>query len=373
MNIRNDLKDYIENVIFKEYEKNEVGHGINHIKYVIRRSLMFARDIDNINLEMVYVIAAYHDIGHHIDYKNHEKVSADILLNDNKLKEFFNEEEINIMSIAVEDHRASNNSIPRNIYGKIVSSADRNTSVDETLRRCYSHNLTHRNNLTLEERLEECRLFLLKKFGISGYARDKIFFKDLEYDKYLDDLTKLASNKEEFDKKIKKIGEFMEYLQVFDEFKNKLDEKIDRELKKTLTGNKYFMIVLLFIENDNKFLLQKTSVKRNSEIATTGGHVSYGDDGYITVIKEAKEELGITLDKQLLKLVDTIKWNNCYMEIYYTNQSVDIDSLMIQEDEVESVNWYSIDEINELINDNKFRKGNIKPFERILEYRKGVT
>lgn len=164
----------------------------------------------------------------------------------------------------------------------------------------------------------------------------------------------------------------MEYLQVFDEFKNKLDEKINRELKKILTGNKYFMIVLLFIENDKKFLLQKTSVKRNSEIATTGGHVTYGDDGYITVIKEANEELGIILDKQLLKLVDTITFNNCYVELYYTNQKVDINEIKIQEEEVDSVDWYSIDEINNLILDNKFRKGNIKPFNKVLEYRKGV-
>lgn len=162
----------------------------------------------------------------------------------------------------------------------------------------------------------------------------------------------------------------MEYLQVFDEFKNKLDEKIDRELKKTLTGNKYFMIVLIFIENDNKFLLQKTSINRNSEIATTGGHVTYGDDGYITVLKEAKEELGITLDKELLNLVDTITFGNCYVEIYYTKQKIDINEIKIQEEEVESVDWYNIDEINTLIQENKFRKGNIEPFKKILEYRK---
>ena len=135
----------------------------------------------------------------------------------------------------------------------------------------------------------------------------------------------------------------MEYLQVFDENKNMLDEKIDRELKKTLTGNKFFMIVLLFIENESKFLLQKTSVLRNSEIATTGGHVIFGDDGYKTVFKEAKEELGVILDKTLLKYVETIIRNNCYMEVYYTNQKIDINDIVIQEEEVECVNWYSID------------------------------
>ena len=183
--IRESLKKYIETVIFNEYKNNEPGHGISHIEYVIKRSLEFAKQIENINIEMVYVVAAYHDIGHHIDRKNHEKVSADILLSDLKLKEFFSDEEIKVMSIAIRDHRASSNSIPRNIYGKIVSSADRNTDVLKTLERCYSYNLKHSPYLTEEETLEDCRLFLLKKYGINGYARDKMFFEDLKYDKYL--------------------------------------------------------------------------------------------------------------------------------------------------------------------------------------------
>ncbi len=200
--IREELKNYIEKIIFKEYEKNDLGHGIEHIKYVIRRSMKFAKDIDNINREMVYVIAAYHDIGHHLDAKNHEKISADMLLNDAKLKEFFTDEEIEVMSIAIEDHRSSSDTLPRNIYGKIVSSADRNVNVLKTLERCYYYNLNHHPDLSNEDRLEECRMFLLKKYGPSGYARNKMFFDDDEYDKYLEDLTNLASNKEEFAKQI---------------------------------------------------------------------------------------------------------------------------------------------------------------------------
>lgn len=88
-----------------------------------------------------------------------------------------------------------------------------------------------------------------------------------------------------------------------------LNEKIERSLKLTLTGNKYCMLIMLFIENDKgEFLLQKTSKSRNSEIATTGGHVTYGDDGFKTTIKEAKEELGVNLLPEDLKYVDTIVW-----------------------------------------------------------------
>ena len=38
MRINSKLKKYIENEILPEYRKNEVGHGIDHIKYVIDRS-----------------------------------------------------------------------------------------------------------------------------------------------------------------------------------------------------------------------------------------------------------------------------------------------------------------------------------------------
>ena len=133
MKINSDLKDYIEKNIFPEYSKNEPAHNIDHIKYVINRSLKFASNLENINYDMVYVIAAYHDIGHYIDAKNHEKVSADMLLEDMNLRKFFTEEEIKIMSEAIYDHRASLEGEPRSIYGKIVSSADRNTLVEVPL------------------------------------------------------------------------------------------------------------------------------------------------------------------------------------------------------------------------------------------------
>lgn len=163
----------------------------------------------------------------------------------------------------------------------------------------------------------------------------------------------------------------MEYLQIFDENKNMLNEKVERSLKKSLTGNKYFMVILLFIENsEGKFLLQKTSKSRNSEIATTGGHVEFGDDGLKTTIKEAKEELGLTLLPTDLNYIDTTTWGPGFVEIYYTNKRININELILQEDEVECVNWYSIDEINKLIEEEKLRKGNIEPFKKVLEYKK---
>ncbi len=200
------LIQYIEENIFPSYEKNDKGHNLDHIKYVIKRSFKFAKNIENINYNMVYVIAAYHDIGHYIDSKNHEKVSANILLDDKNLKEFFSDEEIKIMSEAIYDHRASLNGNPRSTYGEIVSTADRETRVDVQLQRMYEYRLTHYPEKTLEWMIENTRLYVINKFGKKGYATEKIFFEDHEYKKFLKELSTLSKNEKEFKKKFLKVN-----------------------------------------------------------------------------------------------------------------------------------------------------------------------
>ena len=92
--VNEELKKYIEDNIFPEYNKNEKGHGIEHIKYVINRSFELVEENNlDVNLNMVYVIAAFHDIGHHIDAKTHEIISADIMSKDKALPKFFNKDE----------------------------------------------------------------------------------------------------------------------------------------------------------------------------------------------------------------------------------------------------------------------------------------
>lgn len=198
MQINKKLQDYIENNIFPSYKKNDLGHNLDHVKYVIERSLKFASKVTNINYDMVYTIAAYHDIGHYIDAKNHEKISAEMLLADKNLRTFFSEDEIKIMSEAVYDHRASLEGEPRSIYGKIVSSADRNTLVDVPLKRTYAYRIKHNPTATLNEIIEESRQHIISKYGKEGYATEKMYFEDLDYKKFLDDISILANNKVKF-------------------------------------------------------------------------------------------------------------------------------------------------------------------------------
>ena len=200
--INRELKKYIETNIFPSYQKNDLGHNLDHIKYVIKRSLKFAKQVDNINYDMVYAVAAYHDIGHYIDAKNHEKISADILFKDQKLREFFDEEQIKIMYEAVFDHRASKQKEPRNIYGKIVLSADNCISVDEMIKKTYEYIIYHRPNEELEQVIEDSRQHTINKYGKNGYAIKNTYFKDIEYEKFLKNMTELSEDKEKFKNKL---------------------------------------------------------------------------------------------------------------------------------------------------------------------------
>ena len=195
--INQELKDYIENNIFPEYNKNEIGHGIEHIKYVIDRSFELVKENNlDVNLDMVYTIASYHDIGHHIDSKRHEIISADMMSKDKNLEKYFSNQELTIIKEAIEDHRASSKNDPRSIYGRIVSSADRNNNVEDCLRRTYTYGKKLNPDATDEELFIRAYDVLVNKFGEDGYA--KFYFKDKQYEDFLKKIRLLLRNKENF-------------------------------------------------------------------------------------------------------------------------------------------------------------------------------
>ncbi len=199
MNINKDLENYIETEIFPQYEKNDSGHSLEHIDYVLKRCFKFSEQFQNINYNILYTIAAFHDIAHHIDKKNHEKLSAEFFYNNEKMKVLFTEEERIIIKEAIEDHRASSNTEPRSDYGKIISSADRSTDIDDFLRRTHAYTLKHFPICTKEEALKRAYEHTEQKYGKAGYA--KHYVKDEEYENFRENINSLLLNKENFTKK----------------------------------------------------------------------------------------------------------------------------------------------------------------------------
>ena len=162
----------------------------------------------------------------------------------------------------------------------------------------------------------------------------------------------------------------MEYLDLYDVNKNLTGEKIVRgKGKPQVPENNYINIVIIFMQNsEGKFLFQITSKEKGNEIATTGGHVKSGQTSYEAILAEVDEELGLDISKEDVKMIDSYIFGVAFMDVYYLNKDINISDLKLQVDEVESVEWFPIDRIKELINEGKVRKGNIKAFESILNY-----
>ncbi len=199
-----DLKKYIDDEIMPQYALNDSGHSAEHIRYVTERCMRFAGQFEKIDTDILFAIAAFHDIAHHIDKKNHERLSAEIFFADNMMKRFFSDEQRLLIKEAIEDHRASLGTPPRSDYGKIISSADRSTDADEFLRRTHAYTLRHSPESTAEQMIERAFEHTLDKYGDGGYA--KHYVKDEEYENFRREISRILGDKALFTEKYRKLN-----------------------------------------------------------------------------------------------------------------------------------------------------------------------
>ena len=111
-----DLREFIETQILPQYAQFDKAHNLEHVTRVIRSSLELVRTTGAV-INMVYTIAAYHDIGMSGPRAVHHLTGGKIIAADARLKKWFSAEQIKIMKEAIEDHRASASHAPRSIYG----------------------------------------------------------------------------------------------------------------------------------------------------------------------------------------------------------------------------------------------------------------
>jgi uncharacterized protein len=202
MNIFPDLKNYVEQSILPRYNALDNGHNISHVTKVIDESLVLARQFD-VDMNMVYVIAAYHDIGIEQNRELHHIFSGEILASDKNLKKWFSQQQIEIMREAVEDHRASNKYEPRSIYGKIVAEADRDISLHTILRRTIQFGLKNNPDKDFEFQFERAHKHIINKYGEKGYL--KLYLNSEKNEKGLAEVRYAINDKETLRNICKKI------------------------------------------------------------------------------------------------------------------------------------------------------------------------
>lgn len=176
--VSQEIINYVEREIIPRYASFDKAHQDSHVKMVIEQSLKLSEHTPTMNIDMVYVIAAFHDLGLTNGRENHHKESRKILDADEFVKSHFTKEQIQIMGEAVEDHRASNSMRPRNEYGLIVAEADRFIEPQTIIRRTIQYGIANYPQLDRTGHYQRTIEHLNKKYGPEGYLKVWIPWSD---------------------------------------------------------------------------------------------------------------------------------------------------------------------------------------------------
>ena len=186
-----DLVEFIETKILPKYAEFDRAHNLEHVTRVIRRSIDLVKTT-GADINMVYTVAAYHDLGMSGPRAIHHLTGGKILAADNRLKKWFSPEQIKIMKEAIEDHRASASRAPRSLYGKIIAEADRDIDVEVVIRRTIQYGLSNYAGLDKEEHWNRFKEHLDSKYSVNGYIR--LWLPKSPNEKNLNDLRNLIAD-----------------------------------------------------------------------------------------------------------------------------------------------------------------------------------
>ncbi len=165
-----ELQQYVENEIIPRYEAFDKAHRVDHVRTVIAESLRLASFYD-VDEDMVYAVAAFHDTGLAEGRETHHTASARIIREDSRLPLWFAPEQIEVMADAAEDHRASNKAEPRTVYGRIVAEADRIIDGDTIVLRTVQYGLSHYPSLDRDGHFARFMEHMAEKYDTGGYLK----------------------------------------------------------------------------------------------------------------------------------------------------------------------------------------------------------
>lgn len=204
-----EIMQFVETQILPKYNEFGESHGLRHVTRVIRNALKLV-PVTGADIDMVYIVAAYHDLGMSGPRAIHHITSGKILQADARLKRWFTPEQIKIMKEAVEDHRASSSRQPRSIYGKIVAEADRDIEVHEIFLRAIEYGKENYPEKNKEEQWERFSEHMEEKYSRNGYI--KLWISNSPNEKALKELRNIIEHKSMLRKEFEKI---------FDEIENR--------------------------------------------------------------------------------------------------------------------------------------------------------
>lgn len=176
--MRESLERYIFDEIVPRYSYFDTAHREDHALTVISQAMSLlermpedVRNVQEINEEMLLTAAACHDLGLVNGRERHHLDSGTIIRSDERLREWFTQEQIETIAQAAEDHRASGKSAPRSMYGMLVAEADRVIDGETIIRRTIQFGFNNYPGLDREGHIRRAIDHLREKYGRGGYLK----------------------------------------------------------------------------------------------------------------------------------------------------------------------------------------------------------
>ena len=166
-----ELLEFVMREIVPRYDAFDAGHSRDHVLTVISQALKLAEHYPEVDRCILLVAAAYHDLGLVNGREHHHTDSARIVREDERLRQWFNDDEINTIADAAEDHRASSDHEPRTIYGRIVAEADRIIDGATIVRRALQYGMKHEPGLDREGQFRRLMEHMREKYDYGGYLK----------------------------------------------------------------------------------------------------------------------------------------------------------------------------------------------------------
>ena len=131
----------------------------------------------------------------------------------------------------------------------------------------------------------------------------------------------------------------------------------------------YPMVVMVCIQNrDGKFLMQKRAAEKGGDWGVTGGHPKSGETPLQGMITEIKEEIGVDVNPEELKVFsEGCDGVDCY-KMYYLKTNFDIADFVIQEEELTEVRWFSMQELEHMVEKKILNPNQIACFVKCVNY-----
>lgn len=164
----------------------------------------------------------------------------------------------------------------------------------------------------------------------------------------------------------------MELLDIYDQNGHMTGKTVERgKQNQVLNDNEYVAIAQIYIENKHgDFLIEESAKNTDEKYVPVGGHLAHGETATETIIREAKEELGFAIPKEKLVSLGFIVSNKRVRNLFYLNADINLQELVLQNSEVKSVSYMSIDTIKDLINKGLMRPSQKLLLERVINYKK---